>query len=100
MICTECDASRSLPPELWVLLDSNLIRPITEPAIRGEQGLRPGLCHPCDLDVDSPHHVPRTGQLAREETRLASIRFAGRQELVPSSEVRDFRGLGPWALGP
>src|SRR5437899_3933418 len=99
VFCAECDASRSLPPELRVLCDSNRIGQITEPAIRGEQGLRPGLRHSCDLDVDGPHHPPRTGQLAGKETRLASIGFAERQEFVPSCEIRDFRGLGPWALG-
>src|SRR5947209_13081030 len=99
VFCAECDASRSLPPELRVLLDSNRIGQITEPAIRGEQGLRPSLRHSCDLDVDGPHHLPRTGQLARKETRLASIRFAEWQELVPSREIRDFRGLVPWAIG-
>src|SRR2546427_817607 len=99
VFCAECDASRWLPPELRVLLDSNRIGQITDPAIRGEQVLRPGLRHSCDLDVDGPHHPPRTEKLARKETRLASIRFAERQELVLSREIRDFRGLRPCALG-
>ena len=46
-----------------------------------------------------PHHVPRTGRLAGKEARLASIRFAERQEPVPSRKIRDLRGLGRRALG-
>src|SRR3989442_2254510 len=73
VFCAECDASRSLPPELRVLLDSNRIGQITEPAIRGEHGLRPGLRHYGHLVVDGPHPLPPTVQLACNKNRLPTI---------------------------